>query len=202
MENDFVSESAKGRALYLQEKLERLRPFPASLLPMKKIELWTAKLVMERPETAAADALALIGCFVRIAAFHPNNQENVRRIHGYAFVDTGSDRTILSTDIAEELGLPLFDSEMKELTPKIAPTPESPTVKLCRWNLSIPEIELQSTIEGALSKTVRQILPPHMNCIAVIGRDLLRQCILVYDGSTGVVTLEAVNKEGAEAPSD
>lgn len=97
---------------------------------------------------------------------------------GLALIDTGATGTCIDEQVAQELGLPVIDVAVMT-----SATHKDQQCKVYPVTITVPPmLNLNSprTIGAALAS---------QGLIALIGRDVLRNCNLFYNGPTGQITL-------------
>lgn len=100
-------------------------------------------------------------------------------ISGFALLDTGASHTCIDDDIAKTLQLPAVD-KVNMCSASHASTEQ---------NVYPVHIELTGTgVEFDVNKAMGATLKPQ-GIDALIGRDVLQNCMLVYNGPTGQITL-------------
>lgn len=97
-----------------------------------------------------------------------------------ALIDTGSIDCCIDSELAMRLGLPIHDKRI------VHGATSSELVSVCLAQVHIPR--LRYTIYGSFSMVPLRKHKHEQDVL--IGRTLLRDFILVYDGSTANVTLE------------
>ena len=96
---------------------------------------------------------------------------------GSALIDTGASHTCLDQQVANDLGLTIFG------TGRMTSAPHSDVeVPLFVGKLVLPNITIN--VEGAMGARLEE-----QGLIALIGRDLLQNAVLIYNGVDGSVTL-------------
>lgn len=98
-------------------------------------------------------------------------------IHGQALIDTGASNTCVDQQAAVKAGLPLID--MAVMT---SATHAQHDVPVFAAKLVIPDFSIDA--EYALGANLDD-----QNLIALIGRDVLQEAVLVYNGTAGTVSL-------------
>jgi predicted aspartyl protease len=97
---------------------------------------------------------------------------------GVALIDTGATNTVIDDETAKDLGIPVIDQgKMTSTTHADQPCNIYP---------------VQITVGGQLIFQVPRCSGAQlkgMGLIAIIGRDILQRCTLVYNGGMGIVTL-------------
>jgi predicted aspartyl protease len=100
-------------------------------------------------------------------------------IAGWALIDTGASGTCIDDAIAQQLGLPAIDVVQMA----------SASHAITQQNLYPAVLEVQGTpIRIEVPRAMGATLGPQ-GLIALIGRDLLMQCTLHYNGTIGQFTL-------------
>ena len=97
---------------------------------------------------------------------------------GLALIDTGATSTAIDDQVAQHLKLPVVD--------KGAMVSASHNNHPC--NLYPVQFTLSGQISLEAPKAMGVNLAPQ-GFIAIIGRDVLRQCVMVYNGHTGSISL-------------
>jgi predicted aspartyl protease len=97
---------------------------------------------------------------------------------GVALIDTGATVSAIDEEIAKELKIPVVDqgkmgSASHESTP---------------CNLYPVQITIGGVLVLQIPRAMGAKLKP-MGLIAIIGRDILQQCTLFYNGGTGTISL-------------
>ncbi len=101
-----------------------------------------------------------------------------------ALVDTGASCTCVDPDILKQL----------QLTPKGKAPTHTPSTGGVAVEQDVYDVSLSLIHPHSLSLTLRvlPVLSAHLSVQgihALIGRDILDRCLLVYDGDTGIFTL-------------
>ena len=100
-----------------------------------------------------------------------------RSVSGSALIDTGASHTCLDQQVANDLGLTIFG------TGRMTSASHSDVeVPLFVGKLVLPNITIN--VEGAMGARLEE-----QGLIALIGRDLLQNAVLIYNGVDGSVTL-------------
>jgi predicted aspartyl protease len=96
---------------------------------------------------------------------------------GLALIDTGATGTCIDDQAAKELGLPVIDvAKMTSATHKDQQCSVYPV------QINLPSVVLNSP------RTMGAALAPQ-GLLVLIGRDVLQNCTLFYNGPTGQITL-------------
>lgn len=99
-------------------------------------------------------------------------------VTGFALIDTGASATCIDRKAAEKAGLAVVDS--------------GPMTSATHANEIVPiyagKVEIQGLPSCNVAKAYGANLEPQGLC-ALIGRDMLASCVLVYNGSDGFVSL-------------
>lgn len=93
-------------------------------------------------------------------------------VAGYALIDTGASATCIDKDAANRAGLPIVDSG-----PLHSVTHASETVPIYAGSLTIQRANINFLAHRAYGVNLVE-----QGLTALIGRDILSQCILVYNG--------------------
>lgn len=104
----------------------------------------------------------------------------------FALVDTGASESCIDSAVAMELGLPVVDREMVAGVHGAAPA----NVHLAHIYVPDLGIWINGRFAGVHLQAGGQ---PHS---ALIGRDVLRHFTMVYDGRTGMVSIEGDSAAG------
>ncbi|MDE0152958.1 MAG: aspartyl protease family protein [Gammaproteobacteria bacterium] len=108
----------------------------------------------------------------QIDAISGKGEEVPAPVVGYALIDTGASATCVDSDAAGRAGLPVVDS--------------GPLHSVTHANETVPIYAGSLTIQGAninlLAHRAYGVNLVEQGLIALIGRDVLSQCILVYNG--------------------
>lgn len=100
-------------------------------------------------------------------------------VSGLALIDTGADGTCIDKDQAEAMGLPVIDvGKMSSATHEDEPSNIHPI------RVEFAGVPIVVEVERALCARLKRF-----NLLAIIGRDLLMHCNLVYNGIAGTITL-------------
>lgn len=97
-------------------------------------------------------------------------------VNGQALIDTGATNTCVDVDIIKQLKIPAINS-IKVYTPS---GEAEQTIHPVIIRLSIGTFNFNSAIGSILKK---------QNIIALLGRDILQNCVLNYNGLTGNISL-------------
>jgi predicted aspartyl protease len=96
---------------------------------------------------------------------------------GLALIDTGATGTCIDDQAAKELGLPVIDvAKMTSATHK------DQSCNVYPVQINLPSVVLNSP------RTMGAALAPQ-GLLVLIGRDVLQNCTLFYNGPTGQITL-------------
>jgi predicted aspartyl protease len=100
-------------------------------------------------------------------------------VTGLALIDTGASGTCIDDDIAAALQLPIVDTgKMTSATEEGSVRNIYPVqIEFVGWNIRL----VNNRAMGATLKS--------QGLQAIIGRDMLRNCILVYNGPSGTFSL-------------
>jgi predicted aspartyl protease len=97
---------------------------------------------------------------------------------GMALIDTGANVSSIDEETAKQMGLPIVDQgKMSSASHEMHP---------CNF------YPIQITLGGRLTFQVPRAMGANLkskNLIALIGRDILQRCTLIYNGGTGTITL-------------
>jgi predicted aspartyl protease len=96
---------------------------------------------------------------------------------GFALIDTGASNTCIDDDAAKELGLPVVD--VAKMT---SATHAEQHCNVYPVQIAIPTVTLNSPRTMGAALAVQGLL-------VLIGRDVLQNCTLFYNGPTGQITL-------------
>jgi predicted aspartyl protease len=100
-------------------------------------------------------------------------------VSGLALIDTGAYGTAIDTGVAQAIGAPVIDVvTMHSATHAAHPTNVYPV------HFEMVGLPMALDCPRALGANLRS-----QGIIMLIGRDMLRHCILVYNGPTGQFTL-------------
>ena len=99
-------------------------------------------------------------------------------INGFALIDTGASGTCVDHQAATKAGLPIIDK-----TVMTSASHAEHEVLVFAGKLVIPDFTAIN-LEYALGANL-----DGQNLIALIGRDLLQEAVLVYNGTDGMVSL-------------
>ena len=117
--------------------------------------------------------------------FHPESGGSPRLESGRvpALVDTGALESCIDSALAAQLNLPVVNRGV------VAGVGGPSTVNLHLAQIHVPDLNwfIYGRFSGVHLSAGGQ---PH---VALIGRDLLRDCAMTYDGRSGVMTLERRN---------
>jgi predicted aspartyl protease len=103
---------------------------------------------------------------------------------GHALIDTGAFATAVDERVFQELGIPLIDTMQTN-------TPHGPaTSNVYPANISFPALELTNLpLERVIGANLRWKTPDGKEIIMLLGRDLLKYFLLVYNGKSFDITL-------------
>jgi hypothetical protein len=119
---------------------------------------------------------------VTVRGRRDDDEPSAESIAGMALVDTGASSSAISTEVAECLNLRVIREHTDQRN------------DVCRIHPVMFTFDDKLTIR---LEAIGYTLAPYV--IALIGRDLLRLCVLVYDGYSGSATLEMA--PGSPPPS-
>ena len=109
----------------------------------------------------------------QIDAISGKGEEVPAPVVGYALVDTGASSTCFDKNAADKAGLPIVDSG-----PMHSATHANETVPIYAGSLTIQGANINLLAHRAYGVNLAA-----QDLIALIGRDVLSKCILVYNGS-------------------
>lgn len=129
---------------------------------------------------SAAESLSLFGPRLRVEVAHPARN---LRLGLEAVIDTGSSYSLIDEQVARSLSLPGLD---RLDLPGLAGSRRC-TLYACR--IALPDID--ATAEAARALGVRDLaaLDPQKPFSFVLGRQQMRERILIYNGRCGEVTV-------------
>lgn len=157
-------------------------------MPVSHIQIQAAKQGPDGKQipVSAATALRDLGPMIQVTLSLESNAEKgllaegkpvPTPISGMALIDTGAMRTCIDDATAQKLGLPVIGvGRMSSATHANEPC-----------NIYPVKFVIQSIGAVNLPNTMGAKLGGHI--VALIGRDLLASCVLVYNGVSGQVTL-------------
>jgi predicted aspartyl protease len=97
---------------------------------------------------------------------------------GFALIDTGASQTAVDEQVAKDLGLPIVDvGKMTSASHEKHPC-----------NLYPVQVSIPPNLTFQSPRAMGALLAPQ-GLVAIIGRDVLQHCLLVYNGGTGQITL-------------
>lgn len=99
-------------------------------------------------------------------------------INGFALVDTGASATCVDLETADEAGLPVIGKAVMHTA-----SHAEHEVPVYSGKLSVPsfgDVELEFAMGANLDS---------QNLVALIGRDVLQAAVLVYNGTSGTVSI-------------
>jgi len=100
-------------------------------------------------------------------------------VSGLALIDTGATGTCINKDQAEAMGLPVIDvGKMSSATHEDEPSNIHP--------IKIEFVGVPITVEAERAMCAKLT---KFGLLAIIGRDVLQHCNLVYNGFAGTITL-------------
>jgi hypothetical protein len=169
---------------------------------MLKVDLIIRRLhlVQGDREATRPEALEYGGAFAHCHFIHPSHSDEsilkndpIPSLSGIAILDTGSDHSAIRRDAVDWLGL-TPNTEKRESKGAHGDA----SVELCEWKIVLTGLSsLIVTVNGFISEglagngeKVDTLSYYGKDCIGLIGRDVLRHCILVYDGPSGACTVE------------
>lgn len=120
--------------------------------------------------------------FLKSEGFPPH-----KTVRGYALIDTGAGVSAVDETVMAELQIPELDG-IETLTPHGLARSNVYNASACFPQLRRDDVELDHVIGCFLRPALAEA---GIDVLMLIGRDLLRQMQLTYDGRTGIVTLEA-----------
>ena len=132
--------------------------------------------------------LSVVGAVLNVEIGHDSghhsgvgNPPNLSGTPHLALIDTGARTTCIDITLTEELGLPVVGNMQQPAAGILGPG----LVDVYPAQISIPELRLSVTghFPGVYLAAGGQ---PYR---ALIGRDILRNLTMVYEGRTGVITL-------------
>lgn len=98
---------------------------------------------------------------------------------GHALIDTGATRTCVDVDAIAKLGVPAVD-RMPVLTPSGSETQSVHPVRLTFVGTGLGSVDAIPVLASKLGA---------QGILALIGRDILAQCVLIYNGPGGHFTI-------------
>jgi predicted aspartyl protease len=102
-------------------------------------------------------------------------------VSGLALIDTGATTTCINKEAADAMGLPVIDvGKMSSATHVDEPSNIHPI------KIEFVGVPITVEVERAMCANLKQF-----GLLALIGRDLLVHCNLVYNGFAGTITLSA-----------
>ena len=102
-----------------------------------------------------------------------------RPVVGHALIDTGASNTCIDREAADRAGLAVVDSG-----PLTSATQEAEIVPIYAGKLDIAGLETPIIAHGAYGVN---LAPQQL--IVLIGRDMLKNCVLIYNGPDGSFSL-------------
>ena len=150
----------------------------------------TIRLRLGIPGLSSGDALEFYGPTLNVEISRDSGAQPAAgsmrtqsRIRYPALIDTGSRVSCIDSTLAEELDLPA----VADMQRQVAGILGTGVVDVYLAEISIPELEL--SVAGHFSGA--HLAAGGQPYRALIGRDILRNFTMVYDGRTGVVSLSS-----------